>query len=95
MLRRIDWGGSATLCLGLGGLILGLAARTNDLLPWANRAVWIPLVISAVGFLAFALVEAKFAAEPVLPLRLLTQRSPLAILLANFFTSAAAFTTLY
>ena len=95
MLRRIDWGGSVTLCIGLGGLILGLAARTNELLPWSDIAVWLPLILAVVGLVAFALVEAFLAAEPILPLRLLSQRSPLAILLANFFTSAAAFTTLY
>ena len=41
MLRRIDWGGSVTLCIGLGGLILGLGAHTNELLPWSDTAVWL------------------------------------------------------
>ena len=90
-LRRIDFLGSITLVSTVGCLLLGLSMKSTEELPWSHPLVWGLLIASIVWAVIFVLVEARWAPYPVMPIRLVTQRTPLAVSLSNFFGSAAAF----
>lgn len=90
-LRRIDGFGSLTLVLTVGCLLLGLSLKSTEELPWSHPIVWGLLISSAVWCALFIMVESWWAPYPVMPMRLIKQRTPLAVSLSNFFGSVAAF----
>ena len=90
-LARIDGFGSLTLVGTVGCLLLGLSLKSTEELPWSHPIVWGLLLASAVFCVLFIMVESYWAPYPVMPLRLVTQRTPLAVSLSNFFGSVAAF----
>jgi hypothetical protein len=90
-LRRIDWLGSLTLVAFVAPLLAGFSLKATDDLTWGDARVWGPLVTSGVALLAFILVEAKVSPEPVLPMRLLLSRTPLAVSLTNLSVFASTF----
>ncbi|KZV75457.1 vacuolar amino acid permease [Peniophora sp. CONT] len=94
-LKRMDFFGSFTLAGTVGALLLGVSLKESAALPWASPIIWGLLVASGVLMVVFVTVEAKLAVSPVLPLRLITQRTPLAVCLANLFGSMAAFSVMY
>ncbi|KAJ8595338.1 vacuolar amino acid permease [Rhizopogon salebrosus TDB-379] len=94
-LRRIDFLGSFTLVGAVAGLLLGFSLKTTEELPWSHPLIWGLFCGSAVFWVAFILVEARWAPYPVMPLRLIAQRTPLAVSLANFLGSMTAFSMLY
>ncbi|KAL9712790.1 hypothetical protein Ac2012v2_004027 [Leucoagaricus gongylophorus] len=94
-LQRVDVLGSVTLVAAVGLLLLGFSLKTTEELAWSH-----PLIISLFGFsitfgLGFVYVEKHWAPYPVMPLRLMAQRTPLAVSLSNLFTSMTAFSMLY
>ncbi|KAK1723077.1 putative MFS transporter [Colletotrichum acutatum] len=73
-LKAIDWTGSA-LCMG-GALMVLLALDFGDVVhPWSSATVICLIVFGAVVIGIFLVNEWKFAANPVLPLRLLSSWS--------------------
>lgn len=94
-LQRIDFMGSFTLVGAVAGLLLGFSLKTTEELPWSHPLILGLFCTSAVFWFFFILVEAYWAPYPVMPLRLITQRTPLAISLANFLASMTAFSTIY
>ncbi|CAE6411345.1 putative MFS-type transporter C3E7,06c [Rhizoctonia solani AG-1 IB] len=94
-LARIDYAGSFTLVVCVGSLLLGLSLKTGEDLEWNSPTVVGLLCLSAVFAIAFVSVEAKWAPEPVMPMRLLTMRTPFFVALSNFCVSCYAFSTLY
>jgi MFS family permease len=94
-LSRIDWAGSFTLIVAVATLLLAMSFKTNELKAWSDATVWAPLIVSVIFLALFIYVEARISKEPVMPIRLVTQKSPLANLGVNFFNSACAFVMLY
>ncbi|KIJ70285.1 hypothetical protein HYDPIDRAFT_77195 [Hydnomerulius pinastri MD-312] len=94
-LRRIDFVGSFTLVVAVAGLLLGFSLKTTEELPWSHPLISSLFITSAVFWAAFVYVEARWAPYPVMPLRLITQRTPLAVSLANLLGSMTAFSMLY
>ena len=94
-LRRIDFFGSLALVLTVGCLLLGLSLKSTEELPWSHPLIWGLISASGVWGVCFAIVETRVATYPVMPIRLIKQRTPLAVSLANFFASIAAFSVLY
>ncbi|KAI0346735.1 MFS general substrate transporter [Trametopsis cervina] len=94
-LQRIDGFGSLTLVGTVGCLLLGLSLKSTEELAWSHPLIWGLLLASAVWCVLFILVESYWAPYPVMPMRLVTQRTPLAVSLSNFFGSMAAFSMLY
>ena len=90
-LRRIDGLGSLTLVSTVGCLLLGLSLKSTEELPWSHPLIWGLLVASVVSCAFFVTVESRWAPFPVMPLRLVRQRTPLFVSLSNFFGSVAAF----
>ena len=94
-LRRIDFFGSLTLVLTVGCLLLGLSLKSTEELPWSHPLIWGLISASGVWGIIFVVFETRVAAYPVMPIRLIRQRTPLAVSLANFFASLGAFSMLY
>ncbi|KAI5477508.1 vacuolar amino acid permease [Pseudohyphozyma bogoriensis] len=95
MLRRIDFAGSIALTLSLGSLLIALSNKYNDNIPWESPFVWFPTALSGVSTVAFLLIEGLWAKEPVLPLRLLTERNAGFLSITHFLLSFAACSMLY
>ncbi|KAJ3778404.1 major facilitator superfamily domain-containing protein [Lentinula raphanica] len=94
-LRRIDFLGSLTLVGTVGCLLLGFSLKTTEEMPWSHPLIWGLFLLSAIFGATFVAVEKFVSPYPVMPLRLITQRTPLAVSMSNLLGSMAAFSTLY
>ncbi|KAA1466139.1 vacuolar amino acid permease [Dentipellis sp. KUC8613] len=94
-LRRMDFLGSATLVGTVGCLLLGFDLKTTEDMPWSDPLIYGLFIASAVFAILFVLVEKHWAPFPVMPLRLITRRTPLSVSLACFFGSISAFSMIY
>lgn len=90
-LRRIDVLGSITLVATVSCLLLGFSIKTAEELPWSHPLIYGLLSGSLVFLVLFIIVEKYWAPYPVMPLRLMTQRTPLAVSVSNLLTSMTAF----
>lgn len=90
-IRRIDYLGSFTLVGTVGCLLLGFSLKSTEELPWSSPLIWGLFLASVVWCILFVLVETHWSQYPVMPMRLVKQRTPLAVSLACFFGSVAAF----
>ena len=88
--KRIDVLGVLTLIITLVLLLLGLNSGGN-LVPWKHPLVFISLPLSAVFLLIFIYVEHTHASEPIIPVKLLLDRTVLSACLTNWFTTMSAF----
>jgi len=69
-------------------MILGLNLGGNEL-PWTHPLVLTMLPLAALFFILFLVVEGKFAKQPILPLYLLSNRTPLVAALVFSFVFRA------
>ncbi len=90
-LQRIDVLGSFTLVACVGLLLLGFSLKTTEELPWSHPLILSLLVSSVIFGVGFVYVEKYWAPYPVMPLHLMTQRTPLAVSISNLLTSMTAF----
>jgi len=94
-MRRIDYLGALSLVAFVGCFLLPLALKNTEELPWNHPLIWGLFAASAVALIGFVLAESKWSEYPVLPLRLIRQRTPLSVALTNFFGSVVSFSMLY
>ncbi|KAJ8607061.1 hypothetical protein MRB53_040570 [Persea americana] len=73
-LKRVDYLGAILLVSFIVLLLLGLNSGGN-IVPWNHPLVYITIPISAVLAVAWVYVEDKVAAEPIIPPRLLLNRT--------------------
>ena len=92
--KRIDFLGSITLIITLVLLLLGLNSGGN-LVPWSHPLVLTTLPLSAVSLAVFIYIESHMAAEPVIPVKLLLNRTVLAACLTNWFITMCVFSVLF
>ncbi|KAL8847983.1 MAG: hypothetical protein Q9221_006945 [Calogaya cf. arnoldii] len=92
--KRIDYLGAFTLISTLVLLLLGINSGGN-IVPWTSPLVLVSLPLSAVSLLVFIVVEANYTSEPVIPVRLLLDRTVLSACLTNWFTSMCQFSILF
>lgn len=90
ILARIDFLGSGLLAACIGCALLGISLKTSISPPEAKVTTAL-FVISAISFVLFLFVELKVAREPILPVELLTQRTPIAVAINNFVISILSF----
>lgn len=95
-LARVDWFGSLTLAGFIGSSLLAVTLVTSATDPSVAYGWGDPLILglfgaSAVLFVFFLYIELRVAAEPVLPIELLTQRTPIAVAINNFTISVLSF----
>jgi len=88
--QRIDYLGSGTLLCSLVTLLLALNTGGNTL-PWTHPLVMTCLPLSVVLLGVFSVVELWHAKEPVIPVRLLGNRTVLAVCLTNWFMVMSVF----
>lgn len=87
----MDFAGSATLAATIGCLLLGATFKSTESLPFSHPYVYGFFIASAAFGILFVIVEAYWSPYPVMPLYFITQRTPLAVSLANFFGTMSAF----
>ena len=90
-LYRIDFLGCLTLVGMIGCFILAVCLKTTEELRWVHPLVYGLLFAAVICGTLFVMVETRWAPCPVMPLHLITQRTPLAVSLCNFFGSASTF----
>ena len=83
--RRIDFLGSSTLVGTVGTLLLGFSLKSTEELPWSHPLIWSLFVVSAVCCVGFIYVETHIAPYPVVPMHLITRRTPLFVSLSNLY----------
>lgn len=83
-LKRVDFLGSSLLVATLVLLLLGLNSGGN-VVSWSHPLVLTSLPLSAVLLIAFVVIEEKFAREPVMPVRLILNRTVACACLTNWF----------
>jgi MFS family permease len=88
--KRVDVSGSLLLVAAVSVQLVGLSLGGNEL-PWGSPWVTLILVGSVVLFALFFWVEAHTNAIPVIPLRLLKGRLPVATQLTNVCAGTAAY----
>lgn len=93
-IKRVDFLGAVTLVLTLVTLLVGLNTGGNQL-PWTHPIVLTSLPLSVVFLGIFIYVEARVASEPVIPVKLLLDRTVGAACLTNWFTTMAVFGLLF
>ncbi|KAI1073795.1 major facilitator superfamily domain-containing protein [Whalleya microplaca] len=91
---NVDFSGALLLVLAICVQLVGLSLGGNEL-PWSSPWVITALVGSIVLFGLFLLVEAKTTAIPVIPLRMLKGRLPIAIQTANVCVGLSAYAYLF
>ena len=82
-LKRVDFKGAITLVFAIFFLLFGLDRGGN--ISWGDTLTILSLAVSSVMFLAFVVIEFKFASEPFMPKRIIINRSLFASYLVNFF----------
>lgn len=92
--KRIDFLGAVTLILTLVLLLLGVNSGGN-IVPWTHPLVLVSLPLSAVFLLLFIYIEANIASEPVIPVRLLLDRTVLSACFTNWFSTMWQFAILF
>ncbi|KAL2689645.1 hypothetical protein Neosp_003704 [[Neocosmospora] mangrovei] len=92
--KRVDFSGSLLLVVAVSVQLVGLSLGGNEL-PWTSPWVIGSLVGSVALFALFLLVEARTSAIPVIPLRLLQGRLPIATQAANVCAGMAAYGYLF
>lgn len=93
-LKRVDFLGSASLVSAVACLILSLNLGGN-LVPWLSS---IPLGLMAAFVIltaSFVYIETCHAREPIMPMSLMTRRTPLLTALTNFFATAGYFVIIF
>ncbi|KAH0829722.1 hypothetical protein AYO21_10627 [Fonsecaea monophora] len=83
-LARVDFLGAITLVGSLVLLLFGLNSGGN-LVPWNHPLVLTTLPLSAVLLIAFLVIEEKWAAEPLILVRLFLNRTVTAACVSNWF----------
>ncbi|TGO14898.1 hypothetical protein BTUL_0047g00600 [Botrytis tulipae] len=93
-ISRVDFMGSFALVLTLVLLLLGLNSGGN-IVPWNHPLVYVSLPLSLVSLLGFIYIELYIASEPVIPVRLLANRTVLAACLTNWFVTMVVFVIIF
>ncbi|SNX82862.1 related to multidrug resistance protein [Melanopsichium pennsylvanicum] len=94
-LGRIDFLGSLGLISSSSCLLLAMSFLSGSLLPFSHPLVWGFLLGFLVTAIFFVLVEGWVVKEPVMPLSLLTRKSPALIGASYFLGSFAHFATIF
>ncbi|KAL4865612.1 hypothetical protein BDV12DRAFT_188087 [Aspergillus spectabilis] len=93
-LKRVDFLGAITLVTALVLLLFGLNTGGNQL-PWTHPLILTTLPLAAVVLSVFIYIEANVAPEPVIPVRLLLNRTVLSACLTNWFSTMNVYGLLF
>ncbi|TGZ81959.1 MFS general substrate transporter [Ascodesmis nigricans] len=82
-LKRVDWLGTASIVSGTVLFLVGLESGGVHH-PWSSPLVLCLLIFGLLLFFLFILIEWKFAAAPIIPLRLFHERTNIFAYLVGF-----------
>lgn len=88
--RRVDFRGAILLVVSVSMQLIGMSLGGNQL-PWLSAGVIGSLLGSLVLFTGFLYVEARTSAIPIIPLKMLRGRLPIATQVANVCAGLAAY----
>ncbi|CAO1620432.1 unnamed protein product [Parajaminaea phylloscopi] len=94
-LRRIDFLGSFTLVTAVACILIPLSLLSGADASFSDPLVYGIFATGALALAAFIYVETSFAAQPILPVKLLLTRTGGGVALSNFTLSVSSFATLY
>lgn len=93
-LKRIDYVGSITFVGSATGFLIPLTWG-GVMYPWTSWRTLVPLLISVAGFVFFIIWEAKFAVEPLIPLRVFRGRTVALTYMCTFLHGLILWCLLY
>ncbi len=93
-IKRVDFLGAATLITTLVLLLLGLNSGGN-IVPWNHPLIYSTLSLSFISLMLFIYAENNIASEPVIPVKLLLDRTVLSACLTNWFITMSVFAILF
>lgn len=93
-IKRVDFLGATTLITTLVLLLLGLNSGGN-VVPWNHPLIYTTLPLSFISLLLFIYVENSIASEPMIPVKLLLNRTVLSACLTNWFITMSVFALLF
>jgi hypothetical protein len=94
-LKSIDFLGSLTLVGCVGPILLSFSFMSANDKTIKDQIVWAGLLAGSLSGVAFIVVEKYVAKAPILPLRVLMQKTGGSVAAANLFLSITTFTILY
>ncbi|GAA6041495.1 hypothetical protein JCM8097_001905 [Rhodosporidiobolus ruineniae] len=94
-LGRIDFIGCGSVFVSMGAFLVLLGAKNNENLPWSHPLVIAACVVSPVFLVLFLVNEGFWAEEPILPYRILRQRTPLFVMLVTISVAVCNFGVMY
>jgi MFS family permease len=92
-LGKIDWIGNVVFIASISAILIALS-WAGAVHPWSSIQVLVPLILGILGLAGFLVLE-KFVAEPMMPLRLLSNRTSLTAYILTFFHSIVTMWALY
>ncbi|KXN83412.1 Multidrug resistance protein fnx1, partial [Leucoagaricus sp. SymC.cos] len=95
ILKRIDYGGSGTLMIWMGSVLLFLSERYNKNLPWDSPTVIASLASALLAAIAFLIMELYISPEPILAPIMLKQKIPRLAGASNFLVANCNFSIMY
>ena len=93
-IKRVDFLGAATLMSTLILLLIGLNSGGN-VVPWDHPLIYTTFSLSFVSLLLFTYIESNHASEPIIPVKLLLNRTVLSACLANWFISMSVLALIF
>ncbi|KAI9790591.1 MAG: hypothetical protein M1835_000881 [Candelina submexicana] len=93
-LKRVDFLGAISLVTTLVFLLVALNSGGNQV-PWTHPLVLTTLPLSAVSLGVFIFVEENVASEPIIPVRLLLNRTVASACLTNWFATMSLYAFLF
>lgn len=92
-LGKIDWVGNALFVTAVSSTLVGLG-WAGSVYPWSSFRVIVPLILGLLGLGAFLVLE-KYVEEPMVPLRLFSNRTLIAVYLLTFLHSVITMWSIY
>ncbi|KAJ5433654.1 uncharacterized protein N7458_012810 [Penicillium daleae] len=84
--RQFDWLGNFLLPASSVAILLPLTMG-GQMYPWSSARVIVPLVLGGCGLIAFGIYEHSWAANPLIPTRLLSSLSSVSLQTQSFIQS--------
>lgn len=93
-LARIDYLGMAMFCGATCAFLIGITTG-GTINPWSSAQVIAPIVVGVVLWIAFVIIEWKYAKEPMIHLRIFNDRTAASSLLSVFIHGLVIWTYSY
>jgi hypothetical protein len=89
-LQRIDYLGAVTLIVSITTLLLPIGLKSTEDVTWTHPLIWSLFLVSILSGSLFFIAEARWSRYPILPTRLITERTPLFVALTNLCVSVGS-----